>query len=114
MLLGGAVDAERAREAVRPQRGGAEPFRQPPGAVAAHGIHLEQAILRMDEAEREGGIAVISRGDDGDALLVAADAHLGDKPGEDEAPVLDRQRGAQPEKTAEQGEDRQEQQKTEL
>src|SRR6185437_17012106 len=112
--LGGAVEAERAAEAIRAQRRRPEPFREPAGAEAAHDVHLEEAVLSMDEAQCERGVAVGRCGDGGNAVFVATDAHLAAETAERQAPVLLRQRRAQPEKAAEDDENRQEQQQTTL
>ena len=55
------------------ERGRAGNLRQPAGGGAAHQLHLEQPVARMDEAERRGGIGRVGGADARDAVGVEPD-----------------------------------------
>ena len=79
---GAPRQAQRAHEAVGPQRRRADDLRQPARRAAAHRLHLEHAVARMQPAEREGGIALGSGGDARDAVAVEADLDRGGEAGQ--------------------------------
>ncbi len=55
--FGQPVNAERAHEPVGSQAQRADDLRQPPGRCATGKIHLEEAVLRMDKAQRAIGVS---------------------------------------------------------
>ena len=83
--LGGAIEAEDAHLPVGRRRLRPEDLGEPSRTITALQLHLEEAVLGMDEAEAEGGILVIAGGDQRHAVGIAVDADLGFQPGEDEA-----------------------------
>jgi hypothetical protein len=107
--LGRACQPERAHHLVGIERAGTEPLGEPPGAIAALRVHLEEAILGMDVAEREGGIEVVLGGDGGDADHVARDPHRGRDALHDARRPERRQRGMQPQQPRERRDDRRQQ-----
>jgi len=109
LLLGRAIEAEDAHEPVGRQGRGAEPFREASGASPAHQIHLKKTVLRMDEAQGEGSVALSGGADGGNAARIAMDVHLGAQARDREPSVIARQRRAQPEKARGENDERQQQ-----
>ncbi len=97
LRLGRAIEAEHPHRAIDPQGARAEDFREPPGAIAPHHVHLEQAVLGMDEAEREIGVVLVLRGDRRNAVGVAADLHRRVETWQRQRAIRDGQRRAEKE-----------------
>jgi hypothetical protein len=58
-------------------------------------LHLKEAILGVDVPQPEGGVRVIARADQRDAVLVAGDRHLGLEPRHRDPALDPRQRRAE-------------------
>ena len=71
--LATSSEAEDARGFVLRQRGGADDLRQLPGGQAARQVHLEEAILAVQETRRVREIRPRHGGDSGYAESVALD-----------------------------------------
>ncbi len=71
--LGHAVEAEPPQELVGRHGAGPQDLGEPPVPQAPRELHLEQPVLGMGEAEREGGIGFARGPDGGDAHGVAPD-----------------------------------------
>jgi hypothetical protein len=67
--------AERARHAVQAERLRPRDFRQPALGAAAHHVHLEHAVPRVQPAERDGRIAFRPCRDARDAVVVEGDGN---------------------------------------
>ena len=67
------IKAKGAHPLVRRKRRRSQDLGQPPGAEAAHGFHLPQTVLGMDEAEGEIGVAAGFGENMGNAGIVAVD-----------------------------------------
>ncbi len=68
-----AIETEPAHEAIGLDRGRADYLRQSSGTQPARQVHLEQAILGMDEAEGECRVQLAAGADGDDPDIVAAD-----------------------------------------
>ncbi len=108
--LGQAIEAENAHLPVGRDRRLAEDLGKPAGAVAPHHLHLEQAVLGMREAEPEGGILVVRRGDQWHAVGIARDRDDALQALHRDRPVELRQRRAEIEVEAARKQQRQQQQ----
>ena len=67
-------------------------------AVAAHHVHLEEPVLRVEKTEREVGIMLAGRNDRRNAVRVAGDAHAFLEPRQRQRSVGDGQGRAQEER----------------
>ena len=93
--FGEAIEAEHPHLPVDRDGRPPENFREAPGAVAPHQLHLEQAVLGMRVAEPEGGILVTGSGDQRNAVAVAGNRHIGSQPLHHDPSIDLWQRGAQ-------------------
>ena len=75
LLLGDRPPAERAQEPVRFERGLAEDLGEAPGRRAPVHLHLPQAVLRVQEAERVDRVLEARGADVRNAVGVAHDLH---------------------------------------
>ena len=91
------ADAVHAPLAVQRQRRRPEQFGQFAGRAAPHQVHLEVALLRMDEAQRAQGVHFAGRIDGDRAQRIALDRGRGFKAGQGRGPftVQGGQAGAQ-------------------
>src|SRR5205814_996703 len=80
---------------------GAEQRRELAGAGAAEQVHLEEALLRVDEAGREGDVAAVAAADRRHAARVAVHGHEAAQAGGTKLAVEDRQAVAEEEVAAE-------------
>ena len=96
--------AQGAQELVRVQGRGSERLGQPSGADAPVHFHLPQAILRMNETEREVRVRDAAGVDVGHAIAVAHDVHRRLETGQRDVSVELRQRLAQPDVSCSGGE----------
>src|SRR5215472_4343908 len=95
LALGGTIKAENPHLAVSRHCLGPESLCEPPGAVAALQLHLEQPVLGMCEAKAKGCVFVVLRGDQWDAVSVALDTDFGFRPGHGKPAIGLRQRRPQ-------------------
>ena len=79
--FGEAVEAEYAHPPVERQRRCADDLGRPPGAGAAHELHLEEAVLGVHIAQGEIGVPFARRGDVRDAVAIAQDRYRRIEPG---------------------------------
>ena len=66
---------QRPGQPVAGQHVGPKDFREPPGSGAAHDVHLEQAVLGMDESQRKIGVILGVGLDPRDAVGIARDRY---------------------------------------
>jgi hypothetical protein len=85
--VGGGAELEDALLAVVVDEGGAEELGELAGAVAAEGVHLEEAVLSGDEALGEEEVVEVGGVDGGDALGVAGDGDGGREAGDGKVAV---------------------------
>ena len=107
VLFRQAIEAEGAHQAVDLDGGRSQALGEPPGAEAAHEVHLHQTVLGMGVAERAIGVEILLGPDGHQALLVTQ--HL-DRRRQARQPHLALQLGqgaAQPEEAGDQGDDQQ-------
>ena len=90
-----SAEPEKARLAILLERHRTEQFRELPGREAPREVHLEEAILGVEEAGGEGKIAPIGGLDRRHAARIAGDAYRGGELGLSQLPVEPRQRAAQ-------------------
>ena len=90
------VQAERTHEPIDRQGVGPDQFREPARADPTLQLHLPQAILGMDEAQREHRIVGALRDNPGNAEIVAGDHNFRFDPGKPQGAVGGRQRRGQP------------------
>ena len=90
--VGGGAELQRALQLVVRELRGAEDFSQRAGGVAAQDVHLEQPVLRDDEALREDEVVGRGGSDGGDAACIALDRNGLGKAGDGERAIDLRQR----------------------
>ena len=90
-----SAEPEKPRLAILLECHRTEEFRELPGREAPREVHLEEAILGVEEAGGEGKIAPIGGLDRRHAARIAGDAHRGGELGLSQLPVELRQRAAQ-------------------
>ena len=95
------VEAERAHHGIGRHGRRADDLGQPPGAEPARQVHLQQAILGMDETEREIGVVLGGSADGDDAVAIAPDLDRAGQAGDLEGAADLRQRLAQPDEEPE-------------
>jgi hypothetical protein len=88
------VRVARRRGGVDIQRAGADQAGQLASRLAALQIHLKEAVLRVEEAERARHVFARRAGDGRDAQRIAIDAHLSREPGDRGGATQLRQAGA--------------------
>ncbi len=102
--LGGAVEAQRAHEAVDREPGLAHHLGEPAGTDPPAHLHLPEPILGVHEAQRHGSIVLVRGLDQRNAQGVAADRHRCPEPGEPDLARELRQRPvAQPRRDPDRG-----------
>ena len=85
--VGGGAELEDALLAVVLDEGGAEDFGEGTGAVAAEGVHLEEAVGGGDVALGEEEVVEVGGVDGGDVLRVAGDGDGRGEAGDGEVAV---------------------------
>ena len=85
--VGGGAELEEALLAVVVDEGGAEDFGEGAGAVAAEGVHLEEAVGGGDVALGEEQVVEVGGVEGGDALGVAGDGDGGGEAGDGDGAV---------------------------